>query len=111
MPMIVIALPLDAFGAEVGAHRREDGADVVEHGLGEHTATGLGHKDHMTLPVRTMLAYKRTDCGGKLVEVPVAYTSQACACCGHRANADTTAAITIRRRVEACGRALPQAVQ
>lgn len=64
-----------------------------------------------------MLAYKLADRGGKLVEVPVAYTSQTCAACGvvdaasrqdqalfvctgcgHEANADTNAAIVILQR-------------
>ena len=68
---------------------------------------------------RTMLADKLADRGGKLVEVPAAYTSQTCACCGHvdaanrpsqpvfvcgrcghRANADTNAAINILRRAD-----------
>lgn len=68
---------------------------------------------------RTMLAYKLADRGGKLVEVAAAYTSQTCACCGHvdaanrpsqavfvcgrcghRANADTNAAINILRRAD-----------
>lgn len=66
---------------------------------------------------RVMLAYKLVDCGGKLIEVPAAYTSQTCAecgstdranrrhqarfvCtdCGHKANADTNAAIVILKR-------------
>ena len=65
---------------------------------------------------RTMLAYKLADRGGKLVEVPAAYTSQTCpecghvsaanrqsqadfvcVACGHAANADTNAAINILR--------------
>ena len=68
---------------------------------------------------RSMLAYKLADRGGKLVEVAAAYTSQACACCGHvdpasrvnqagfvctrcghRANSDTNAAINILRRAD-----------
>lgn len=68
---------------------------------------------------RTMLAYKLADRGGCLVEVPAAYTSQTCACCGHvsaanrrdqatfvcvacghAANADTNAAINILRRAD-----------
>ena len=68
---------------------------------------------------RIMLAYKLADRGGKLVEVPAAHTSQTCAgcghvdaanrpsqavfaCgrCGHRANADTNAAINILRRAD-----------
>ncbi|WP_169054789.1 RNA-guided endonuclease TnpB family protein [Azospirillum sp. TSA2s] len=68
---------------------------------------------------RTMLAYKLADRGGRLVEVPAAYTSQTCACCGHvdaanrpsqavfvcvrcghRANADTNAATNILRRAD-----------
>ena len=68
---------------------------------------------------RTMLAYKLADRGGRLVEVAAAYTSQTCACCGHvdaanrssqavfvcvrcghRANADTNAAINILRRAD-----------
>lgn len=68
---------------------------------------------------RTMLAYKLAARGGKLVEVAAAYTSQTCAgcghvdaanrpsqavfaCgrCGHRANADTNAAINILRRAD-----------
>ncbi|CAO3363263.1 RNA-guided endonuclease InsQ/TnpB family protein [Azospirillum melinis] len=68
---------------------------------------------------RTMLAYKLAVRGGKLVEVPAAHTSQTCACCGHvdaanrpsqavfvcvrcghRANADTNAAINILRRAD-----------
>ncbi len=68
---------------------------------------------------RTMLAYKLADRGGELVEVPAAFTSQTCACCGHvdaanrqsravfvcmrcghRANADTNAAINILRRAD-----------
>ena len=32
---------------------------------------------------RTMLAYKLADRGGRLVEVPAAYTSQTCPVCGH----------------------------
>jgi putative transposase len=75
---------------------------------------------------RTMLNYKLADRGGTLIEVPAAYTSQTCACCGHVAaanrtdqtsfvcvacghtsNADTNAAINILQRadlrVEACG--------
>ena len=69
--------------------------------------------------VRTMLAYKLADRGGRLFEVPAAYTSQTCAvcavvdarsrldqarfvcvCCGHEANADTNAAIVILRRAD-----------
>lgn len=68
---------------------------------------------------RTMLAYKLADRGGELVEVPAAFTSQTCACCGHvdaanrqsramfvcmrcghRDNADTNAAINILRRAD-----------
>ena len=68
---------------------------------------------------RTMLAYKLADRGGRLVEVPAAYTSQTCsACgavdassrvnqarfictgCGHEANADTNAALNILRRAD-----------
>ena len=68
---------------------------------------------------RAMLAYKLADRGGRLVEVPAAYTSQtcaacgivdarsrlnqarfACAACGHEANADTNAAINILRRAD-----------
>lgn len=30
----------------------------------------------------TMLRYKLAERGGKLVEVPAAYTSQTCSCCG-----------------------------
>jgi putative transposase len=66
---------------------------------------------------RIMLAYKLAERGGRLIEVPAAYTSQTCsACgvvdgasritqarfvcagCGHEANADTNAAINILRR-------------
>ena len=66
---------------------------------------------------RTMLADKLADRGGRLIEVPAAYTSQTCAecgavdaqsrqdqarfiCtgCGHEANADTNAAIIILKR-------------
>jgi putative transposase len=66
---------------------------------------------------RIMLAYKLADRGGRLIEVPAAYTSQTCAgcgvvdarsrqdqarfvCtgCGHEANADTNAAIVILQR-------------
>jgi putative transposase len=68
---------------------------------------------------RTMLAYKLADRGGRLVEVPAAYTSQTCsACglvdaasrqgqarfvcigCGHAANADSNAASNILRRAD-----------
>jgi putative transposase len=63
------------------------------------------------------LAYKLADRGGRLIEVPAAYTSQTCAECGavdaasrcdqarfvctacdHEANADTNAAINILQR-------------
>jgi putative transposase len=66
---------------------------------------------------RIMLGYKLADRGGRLIEVPAAYTSQTCAecgvvdarsrqdqarfvCtgCGHEANADTNAAIIILKR-------------
>jgi putative transposase len=66
---------------------------------------------------RVMLGYKLADRGGKLIEVPAAYTSQTCAVCGvvdaasrqdqarfvctgcgHEANADTNAAINILQR-------------
>jgi putative transposase len=68
---------------------------------------------------RTILSYKLADRGGRLIEVPAAYTSQTCAecgavdarsrrdqarfvCtgCGHAANADTNAAINILRRAD-----------
>lgn len=66
---------------------------------------------------RIMLGYKLADRGGRLIEVPAAYTSQTCAACGvidprsrrdqahfacvacdHTAHADTNAAINILRR-------------
>jgi putative transposase len=66
---------------------------------------------------RAMLAYKLADRGGRLIEVPAAYTSQTCArcgvvdagsrqdqakficaACGHEANADSNAAIVILKR-------------
>lgn len=66
---------------------------------------------------RAMLAYKLAERGGRLLEVPAAYTSQTCpvcghvgvdsrqsqarfvcVACGHSANADTNAAINILRR-------------
>jgi len=66
-----------------------------------------------------MLAYKLADRGARLREVAAAYTSQTCAACGvidarsrrdqshficvacgHEANADTNAAINIRRRAD-----------
>jgi putative transposase len=65
------------------------------------------------------LSYKLADRGGRLIEVPAAYTSQTCAecgvidiasrldqarfacvACGHKANADTNAAINILRRAD-----------
>ncbi len=65
------------------------------------------------------LGYKLADRGGRLIEVPAAYTSQTCAecsvidiasrldqarfvcvACGHAANADTNAAINILRRAD-----------
>jgi putative transposase len=68
---------------------------------------------------RTRLGWKLFAQGGRLVEVPAAYTSQTCAvcavvdprsrldqarfvcvCCGHQANADTNAAIVILRRAD-----------
>lgn len=68
---------------------------------------------------RAMLAYKLADRGGRLIEVPAAYTSQTCpvcghvhpdnrksqaafvcVVCGHQANADTNAAINILRRAD-----------
>jgi putative transposase len=68
---------------------------------------------------RTMLGCKLAERGGRLVEVPAAYTSQTCAACavvdarsrldqarfvcvgcGHEANADTNAAIVILRRAD-----------
>ena len=68
---------------------------------------------------RVMLAYKLADRGGRLVEVPAAYTSQTCSVCGcvdaanrqsqatfvcvrcgHTANADTNTAINILRRAD-----------
>jgi putative transposase len=68
---------------------------------------------------RILLGYKLVDRGGRLIEVPAAYTSQTCAecgavdaanrskqaqfacvACGHEANADTNAAINILRRVD-----------
>ena len=68
---------------------------------------------------RAMLAYKLADRGGRLIEVPAAYTSQTCpvcghvsaanresqpdfvcVACGHTANADTNAAINIPRRAD-----------
>jgi putative transposase len=66
-----------------------------------------------------LLGYKLADRGGRLIEVPAAYTSQTCSecgvidrasrldqarfvcvACGHEANADTNAAITILRRAD-----------
>lgn len=66
---------------------------------------------------RIMLGYKLADRGGRLIEVPAAYTSQTCAACGvidarsrrdqshfacvacgHEAHADINAAINILRR-------------
>lgn len=72
---------------------------------------------------RTMLAYKLAERGGRLVEVPAAYTSQTCVecgvidaasrngqrflctACGHETHADTNAAINILRRAD--GSVLP----
>ena len=68
---------------------------------------------------RALLRYKLAHRGGRLVEVPAAYTSQTCsACylmdaanrcdqarfvcvgCGHEANADSNAALNILRRAD-----------
>jgi putative transposase len=68
---------------------------------------------------KIILGYKLADRGGRLIEVPAAYTSQTCAecgvidaasrisqsmfvcvACGHKANADTNAAINILRRAD-----------
>jgi putative transposase len=55
--------------------------------------------------VERMLAYKSQDCGGVLVKVPAAYSSQTCARCGH-----VTADSRVSRdwfACRACGHRLP----
>ncbi|MBP2307514.1 RNA-guided endonuclease InsQ/TnpB family protein [Azospirillum melinis] len=110
--VVVEALPVRAMSASAQG-------TVVEPGRRVRQKAGLNRAilDQGWGLFRTMLAYKLADRGGTLVEVPAAYTSQTCACCGHvdaanrpsqavfvcgrcghRANADTNAAINILRR-------------
>ena len=112
--VVVEALPVRAMSASAKGTAAEPGRRVQQ-------KAGLNRAilDQGWGLFRTMLAYKLVDRGGKLVEVPAAHTSQTCACCGHvdaanrqsqavfvcgrcghRANADTNAAINILRRAD-----------
>ena len=46
--MVVLTIHLDEFSTEVGAHRGENGAGIVEHGFGEHAAAVLGLRARLT---------------------------------------------------------------
>ncbi len=94
-------------------------ADAPERRVGQKAGLNRAILDQGWSMFRTMVGYKLADRGGRLVEVPAAYTSQTCsacglvdaasrqgqarfACvgCGHAANADSNAALNILQRAD-----------
>lgn len=110
--VVVEALPVRSMSASAAGTAAAPGRSVRQ-------KSGLNRAilDQGWRTFRIMLAYKLVQRGGRLIEVPAAYTSQTCAACsvvdaasrrdqshfvcvacGHKANADTNAAINILRR-------------
>jgi len=75
--VVVGALPVQNMSASV-AGRLEQPSRTVRQKAGLNRAI----LDQGWGAFRTMLAYKLADRGGKLVEMPAAYTSQTCPVCG-----------------------------
>ncbi|CAH2603327.1 transposase [Rhodovastum atsumiense] len=100
---------------------RSAGGTVEQPGRNVRAKAGLNRSilDQGWHGFRVMLGYKLAERGGRLIEVPAAYTSQTCSvcgavdaasrisqsqfrctACGHEANADGNAAINILRRAD-----------
>lgn len=105
---------------QIGNMVRSAVGTVDKPGCGVQAKSGLNKSilDQGWGMFRAMLGYKLAERGGRLIEVPAAYTSRTCSdcgviaadsrkatkfccvACGHEAHADTNAAINILRRAD-----------